>query len=31
MGAGICLDKIKVRLCELLGFTLQWAHNDLKK
>lgn len=31
MGAGVCLDKIKGRLWELLGFTLQWAHHGLKK
>lgn len=31
MGADICLDKIKSRLWELIGFALQWAHHGLKK
>lgn len=31
LGAGACLGKIKCRLWDLLGFTLQWAHHGLKK
>ena len=29
-GAEICMEKIKDRLWNLMGFTLQWAHKGLK-
>lgn len=31
VGAEICMEKIKDRLWNLMGFTLQWAHKGLTK
>lgn len=30
-GAEICMEKVRGRLWNLMGFTLQWAHKGLKK
>lgn len=30
-GAEICMEKVRDRLWNLMGFTLQWAHKGLKK